>query len=334
METYSLKLATALQQHAPVEVISLPGREDGSPPATMALLAFGLRAAMKLVAARKPCGTVHVADMASWPIALAARMRSRSWRLALSAHGTDVSYPSRGGIKGRLYGAYLRLGARWLGPTVVIANSNSTAECVRRYGYRHVAVVPLATDMRPPGPVGSPGNFVLFAGRLVERKGCSWFIRNVLPRLPDSIGLTVAGTIWSEDEGKALGERRVSYIGPQDPEAIARLYATALCVVVPNLELPNGEFEGFGLVATEASACGGVPLASACGGLTEAIVDQVTGFMLPPGKPEAWVSMIVEISQWPAERRAAFVERSVEETAARYSWTRVALETFQSYEKQ
>lgn len=332
METYSLKLATALQQHAPVEVISLPGRVDGSPPAMMALLAFGLRAAMKLVAAGKPNGTVHVADMASWPLALVARMRSRSWQLALSAHGTDVSFPSRGGIKGRLYGAYLRLGAKWLGPAVVIANSNSTAECVRRYGYRHVAVVPLATDMRPPGPLGSPGNFVLFAGRLVERKGCSWFIRNVLPRLPDSIGLTVAGTIWSEDEGKALGEPRVSYIGPQDPEAIARLYATALCVVVPNLELPNGEFEGFGLVATEASACGGLPLASACGGLREAVIDGITGFLLPPGEPDAWAGKIAEIREWSKDTRAAFIKRSVTRASAQYSWARVALKTIQAYE--
>lgn len=331
METYSLKLSTALQQHALVEVISLPGRVDGSPPATMALLAFGLRAAMKIIAARKHHGTVHVADMASWPLALAARMRSRRWRLALSAHGTDVSYPSRGGIKGRLYGAYLRLGARWLGPTVVIANSNSTAECVKRYGYRHVAVVPLATDMRPPDPVGSPGNFVLFAGRLVERKGCSWFIRNVLPKLPEGLDLRVAGTIWSSSEEKALRERRVSYIGPQDPEAIARLYATALCVVVPNLELPNGEFEGFGLVATEASACGGIPLASRCGGLCEAVIDGVTGFLLPPGDPVAWVKKIVEISEWSAETRAAFIKRSVSETTVQYSWTRVAEETFRSY---
>ena len=186
--------------------------------------------------------------------------------------------------------------------------------------------------MRSPGPLGSPGNFVLFAGRLVERKGCSWFIRNVLPKLPEGLNLKVAGTIWSASEGKALGEPRVDYVGPQESHAIARLYATACCVVIPNLELPNGEFEGFGLVATEASACGGVPLASACGGLREAVVDEVTGFLLPPGKPEAWVSKIGEISQWSADKRATFIERSVAETAARYSWTRVALETFQAYE--
>ncbi len=331
METYSLKLSKALLRHAPVDVHALPGRPDGSPPSPLAQVAFGFRAAAKLLTTRNPHGTVHIADMASWPLALAARMRSRRWRLALSAHGTDVSYPLRGGAKGSLYGAYLRFGARCLRPAVVIANSNATAECVRRYGFSRVVVVPLATDMRADGPIAAPENFVLFTGRLVERKGCSWFIRHVLPKLPEAISLKVAGTIWSASEGEALGEPRVDYIGPQSPDAMSRLYATALCVVVPNIVLPNGEFEGFGLVAAEASACGGVTLASACGGLREAVVDGITGFLLPPGEPDAWVRKILEIDKWSAKSRAAFIERSVEEAAAHYSWTRVAEETVHAY---
>jgi glycosyltransferase involved in cell wall biosynthesis len=331
METYAYKLSRALREHAPVEVIALPGRPDGSPPSLAALIGFGIRAAAKIFATRAPRGTVHVADMASWPLALAARLRSRRWRLALSAHGTDVSYPLRGGVKGGLYGAYLRLGALCLRPAAVIANSASTAECARRHGFRRVSVVPLATDMGPVGPVGIPESFVLFAGRLVERKGCAWFIRNVLPALPDGITLKVAGTVWSESEGEALRHPRVDYIGPQGPDGMASLYAKALCVVTPNVVLPNGEFEGFGLVATEASACGGVSLASACGGLREAIIDGVTGFHLPPGEPDAWARKIVEISEWPPETRAAFIERSVAQAAARYSWSRVAAETFDAY---
>lgn len=331
METYSLKLSRALREYAPVEVIALPGHPDGSPPSTAALIGFGIRAAAKILATRVPRGTVQVADMALWPLAFAARLRSRRWRLALSAHGTDVSYPLRGGAKGGLYGAYLRLGARCLRPAAAIANSAATAECARRHGFRRVSVVPLATDMRPAGPPGSPEDFVLFAGRLIEQKGCAWFIRNVLPALPDGLTLKVAGTVWAQSEGEALRRPRVDYIGPQDPEAMARLYARALCVVTPNIVLPNGEFEGFGLVATEAAACGGVSLASACGGLREAVIDGVTGFLVPSGEPDAWVSKVVEISGWPRETRSTFIERSVAETAARYSWARVAAETVAAY---
>lgn len=331
METYSLKLSKALEDHAQVAVIALPGHPDGSPPSTAALIGFGIRAAAKILVTRAPRGTVHVADMASWPLALAARLRSRRWRIALSAHGTDVSYSLRGGVKGGFYGAYLRLGSLCLKPATVIANSAATAECARRHGFRRVSVVPLATDMRPASPPGAPENFVLFAGRLIEQKGCAWFIRNVLPALPDGITLKVAGTVWSESEGDALRHPRVDYIGPQRPDTMASLYARALCVVTPNIVLPNGEFEGFGLVATEAAACGGVSLASACGGLREAIIDGVTGFLLPPGAPYAWVQKIVEISGWSRGARARFVARATQEAHVRYSWERVAGQTVEAY---
>ena len=234
-------------------------------------------------------------------------------------------------MKGTLYGAYLWLGARCLGSAGVIANSAATSERARRHGFRDVTVVPLATDMRPADPLRPHERFVLFAGRLIERKGCAWFIRNVLPALPGDITLNVAGTIWSKSEGEALRHPRVDYIGPQEPKAIASLYTRALCVVTPNIVLPNGEFEGFGLVATEASACGGVSLASACDGLREAIIDGVTGFHLPAGEPDVWVKKIVEISEWPPETRATFIDRSVTESVARYSWARVAEETIAAY---
>ena len=72
-------------------------------------------------------------------------------------------------------------------------------------------------------------------------------------------------------------------------------------------------------------------LASACDGLREAIIDGATGFHLPAGEPDVWVKKIVEISEWPPETRAAFIDRSVTESVARYSWARVAEETIAAY---
>ena len=331
METYSVKLSHALSKLAKIEVVALPGRHDGSPPSAASLLAFGFRTALKLFMTGSPHGTVHVADMASWPLALAAQIRSRKWSVALSAHGTDVSYSLRGGLKGSLYGAYLRLGARCLKHAVVIANSAATAECTKRYGFGHLVVSPLATDMRLAGPVGPPANFVLFVGRLVERKGCGWFIHNVLPRLPEHMTLKVVGTVWSESERAALDHPRVEFMGPRNPEEVAGLYSKAICVVTPNIDLPNGEFEGFGLVATEASVCGGISLASNHSGLREAVVDGCTGFLLPPGEAETWAAKILEISNWSSESRKAFVHRSMKEAESRYSWDRVAETTFEAY---
>jgi glycosyltransferase involved in cell wall biosynthesis len=331
METYSVKLADRLARRCEVRVMALPGRADGAPPQAPALAGFGLRTALALLLARRPAEVLHVGDMASWGVALAARLRGGPRRIVLSAHGTDVGYPARGGWKARLYGAYLRAGARLLPGASVIANSQATAEVTRRFGFADVRVVPLATDMAPACAPPEPGREILFAGRLVPLKGCRWFVETVLPRLPEEIGLAVAGTVWDADEARALSAPRVRHLGTLAPEALAEAHAAALCTVVPNVAVGTGEFEGFGLAATEAAAAGGVVLAADRDGLREAVIDGRTGFLLPSGRPEAWAAKILEIRSWSPARRAAFVRGATALSARVYFWDRVGEDTLSVY---
>ncbi len=333
MERYSAALVQALTKRQTVRVMPLPGQRGGAPPGAVALVGFGLATAVKVLLTARPDGIVHVADMASWPLGLVARLRSRRWKIALSAHGTDVSFHRRGGFKGSVYGWYLRIGARCLRRAVVIANSAATAEVTREHGFQNIKIVPLATDMRPVAQPGPAEPYLLFTGRLVERKGCAWFIRNVLDRLPQPLVLKVAGTVWAEDEGAALEHPRVEFLGPLEATDLAGLHARAICTVTPNIDVANGEFEGFGLVAAEAAAAGGVSLAAAHSGLVEAVVDGVTGFSLPPGDADAWVAKIVEVLGWSDAQRTAFVETAMRVAQARYSWDRVAEETLNAYDR-
>lgn len=330
METYSKALSDALRAHGDVETIVLPGQADGSVPGAGKLLWFGVTAALALLFRRRPPTVTHVADMASWPLALCARIRNLGGRQVLSAHGTDVSYPLRGGIKGRVYGAYLRLGAILLGPVTVLANSAATAEATRQFGYRDIVVIPLAAEVAADG-AGERRRSLLFSGRLVTRKGCAWFVRNVMPLLPDDLTLDVAGTVWDDTEAKALDDPRVRYLGRLDQADVFRAYTEALCVVVPNIEMPNGEFEGFGLVALEAAAVGGVVLASRHDGLKEAVIDGVTGFHLPPGDAPAWAEKIREISGWDDDERVRFTRNAKQVCAEKFTWGRVAADTFAAY---
>lgn len=331
METYSLKLSEALRSYCDVETLYLPGQKDGGVPSAGKLIVFGVMTALKLIFTRHPAQITHVADMASWPLALCARLRSPRSHRVLSAHGTDVSYPLRGGLKGTLYGAYLRLGARLLGHVGVVANSSATADAVRAYGYNTTHVVPLASDGRGE-PVAKPKPAVLFSGRLVQRKGCAWFINNVLPKLPPEVTLDVAGTVWDAEERNALDEARVRYLGKLDQDALWQAYANALCVVVPNIDVPNGEFEGFGLVALEAAAAGGVVLASHHSGLKEAVIDEKTGFHLAPGDTAAWVEKIEEIANWTDTARLQFTTNAQKTCFAYYTWDRVARDTMAAYD--
>jgi glycosyltransferase involved in cell wall biosynthesis len=330
METYAVQLVAALRAHEKVELIALPGRNGGLPPSVPRLLWFGATTAMRLLVSA-PAQVTHIGDMASWPLALAARLRSGSTRLALSAHGTDVSFPLRRGLTARLYGQYLALGARLLSSAVVIANSQATAEAARQRGFRRVAVVTPGTDVHADAPVEACGAHLLFVGRLTPLKGCAWFIRNVMPLLPAGMGLRVIGAVWDEQERAALDADRVTFVGPVRGDALIREYASAICVVLPNIDVPTRQFEGFGLTAVEAAAAGGVVLASRHGGLAEAVIDGVTGFHLPPGDAPAWASRILEVARWPVQRRAGFIEGAMAAARRRFSWERVAHETRAAY---
>ncbi|MCB1355154.1 MAG: glycosyltransferase family 4 protein [Maritimibacter sp.] len=331
METYSKRLTDLLGARCDLDVIALPGRTDGSAPTPAQIVVFGARTFFALAFARPPVDVTHVGDMASWPLGLAARMRSRRTQVVLSAHGTDVSYPARGGLKGRLYGAYLALAHRLLPGAIVLANSGATARAVQGIGFDDVRIVPLAADALFAGPAPLPGPTLLFAGRLVRRKGLAWFVENVLPLLPDTLRLEVAGTVWDEAEGAALKHPRVKFLGPLPQDALGMKYAGALCVVVPNIDTEIGEFEGFGLVATEAAASGAVVLASAIDGLCEALVDGETGFHLPAGDARAWAEKIAEVAGWDPAERARFLETAQAVSRTRYAWARVAEETFAAY---
>jgi glycosyltransferase involved in cell wall biosynthesis len=262
---------------------------------------------------------------------LIARARSKRTRIALSAHGTDVSFPLRGGVIARIYDLYLRLGAKLLPSAIVIANSTTTAETAKRYGFSSVTVVPLATDIRNVLSTERHNMNLLFVGRLIPLKGCAWFIRNVLPLVPEEITLRVAGTVWNENERAALDNPRVTFLGPVYGEALIREYSCALCVVVPNIDASTRQFEGFGLTALEAAASGGLVLASCHSGLREAVIDGVTGFHLPSGEAEAWAAKIHEIETWSDDRRKAFIANAITGIRQHYSWERAARETLLAY---
>lgn len=331
METWSHRLSEELAKSASIEVVALPGRSNGHPPGLVALAGFPFTVLRRFLARRRKPDVLHLGDMALWPLGLIAA--GRGTRVVLSAHGTDVSYPLRRGWRGRLYGAYLRLGARLLRGALVTANSPATAAAAKAAGWRDITVVPLATDLAGMVPGAPPASHLLFVGRLVPLKGCGWFIREVLPLLPDGVDLHVAGTAIDPAEAALLDHPRVHYLGTLHGEDLAAAYRNAQCVVVPNIRPATGQFEGFGLVATEAAAAGGVVLAADCGGLPSAVRDGVTGFLVPCQDAPAWADAIAGIQAWTAARRKDFIAGSLAEVDRSYRWPRVAAETLAAYRR-
>jgi phosphatidylinositol alpha-1,6-mannosyltransferase len=198
-------------------------------------------------------------------------------------------------------------------------------------------VVPLATAEMPMlEPERADNRFVLFVGRIVPRKGARWFVENVLPLLPADIQLYVVGKPWDREETEALKrDRRVRLFGYVPDDELAQLKRRCLAMIMPNIRSRDStDVEGFGIVAVEAAAQG-IPIVVAnIEGLSDAVRDRETGFLVESGDAEAWRKKIVELAAWSDETRRAFAAEAHRGVARHYSWGRVADDTVAIYRRR
>jgi len=333
METYAFELARELGKISQLEVEALPGKITGAPPSAAQLGMFFLRNLFALPF-RRTYDVYHVGDMVLWPLAVIARVFKPKSKTAITAYGLDLLYGYREGLAPKIYRTYIKMAAKLLNEkTTIIAISRATAQLCIDAGFKNVEVVALGTAHEAKEFVGGKAKpFVLFVGRLVKRKGAGWFATNVMPLLPEHIEMKVAGPKWDADEEAALNANaRVDYLGLVSSEDLTKLRQSAIAVLMPNISMGVRDFEGFGLTAPEAAAEGGVLIAAAVEGVTDAVIDGETGFLMPAESPEAWVAKILEIEKWSATKRKTFIEAAQKSVKLNYSWAKVADNTLKSY---
>lgn len=133
---------------------------------------------------------------------------------------------------------------------------------------------------------------LLSVGRLVERKGVNWFVREVMPKLAERFVYLITSTgpelqkIKTSIRELKL-EQKVFLLGEVNNTTLRQLYLSADWFVMPNIGVEN-DMEGFGLVALEASASGTPVLAANLEGVRSAVVDGRTGFLVESGDAEVW----------------------------------------------
>jgi D-inositol-3-phosphate glycosyltransferase len=225
----------------------------------------------------------------------------------------------------------------------VIATCSDEVFELRRLGADpgRVSVVPCGVDtglFTPDGPAEPRPprrRRLVSVGRLVERKG----VGNVINALGDLPGtdLVVAGgpdrRYLADDPEvrrlRALAEcrgvaDRVEFRGRLERAELPPLLRSADAVVcVP-------WYEPFGIVPLEAMACGVPVVASAVGGLTDTVVDGVTGVHVPPRRPRELAATLRRVLDDPDGLRAMGVA-GAQRARRRYGWARIAADTAAVY---
>lgn len=134
-------------------------------------------------------------------------------------------------------------------------------------------------------PIAKRQPMILFLGRLVEKKGCSFLIESfkTLRREIPGCQLVVAGDgpLRADLEAQATGLDGVRFAGSVSHDEVRALMQQARVFCLPSITAESGDAEGLPLVILEAQASGVPVVTSARGGAEEGIRDGETGLAFP-----------------------------------------------------
>ncbi len=150
---------------------------------------------------------------------------------------------------------------------------------------------------------------VLYVGRLLPHKG----IDDLVKAVPPDMALEIIGRPTDDryfQDLRALTEgKRVTFRTKCSDDEIIEAYRRASCVVLPSVyETMYGEKskvpELLGQTLLEGMACGTAAICTAVASMPEVVEDQVTGFVVPPNRPDALREKLLWMREHPAEASA------------------------------
>ena len=221
----------------------------------------------------------------------------------------------------------------------IITGSHVSAASVRRefkVPDEHVKVIHDGVDtdlFRPLDDVEKVPNEILFVGNSEDRNKGARYLMEAMRLLRDS---DLHLTFVDKPKGDlklvpALVRRyglttKVNFTGRVTSDQLVRLYNRAQILVSPSV------YEGFGLPAAEAQACGTAVVSTTAGALPEVVGHDETGWLVPPGDAPALAEAIQRLMA-DAERRRQMGAAGRQRMVQRFTWRETARKTVELYEE-
>jgi len=190
------------------------------------------------------------------------------------------------------------------------------------------------TEMFRPLKVSKERNSVIYVGNSEDRNKGAAYLLQALRHLRDSTDYRLVFVDRPRQQLK-LAPRllrryglstRVRFTGRLSTPELVRHYCRAQMSVCPSL------YEGFGLPAAEAMACGLPVVATTGGALPEVVEDGVTGILVPPADPRA-LADAMDTFMRDAQLRRRMGQAGRQRILEKFSWRKAALQTEAVYQQ-
>ncbi|MFQ5786345.1 MAG: glycosyltransferase family 4 protein [Thermodesulfobacteriota bacterium] len=249
---------------------------------------------------------------------LGALILSKLFKIPYSilVHGTTLTYYLKE-IKG-LDGLFVDLVLK--NASLILANSNYTKNIIKASGYgqleNKIKLLYPGVDTKAfhqefdPDRIKKRYNIcdnkiILTVGKMVKRKNHEKVIK-ALEKVIDKIHNITYLIVGSGPEGKNLHDmvlrhglkKYVTFAGEVEEGELPYYYAACDIFVMPSLIIDNKrsiDFEGFGIVFSEANACGKPVIGGRAGGMYDSIIDGVTGLLVDPENVKAIADAIIRL---------------------------------------
>jgi phosphatidylinositol alpha-1,6-mannosyltransferase len=264
-------------------------------------------------------------------------------------HGLDITYAHKNSLMGKIYRSVNIPSEKKMDKLIMVGNETINEAVKIGIPEEKCVFIPNGLDVdevcgnysrseleKLLGRNLNGKKIIFRGGRFVKHKGVNWFVRNVMPKLPENYILVAAGGVVAkkttgdandfENVKKTVQElnlsARVILLANLPRKDMKILFSTCDIYISPNIKV-DGSMEGFGITAIEAGACGKVVLASNLEGLKDAIIDGQNGFLVESENSEAWAKKITELLEQDSMRND-FGEKAAKFVSENYSWDKIS----------
>lgn len=220
---------------------------------------------------------------------------------------------------------------------VVTAISTHTANELNGIVEMPIEIIPFSAAMAERHGRTTETKDIIFVGRLVERKGVKYLIEafsQVAGSIPHRLVIVGDGPERAQLEARVIRlgiENRVRFTGTISDDELKQYYQSCSFFVLPAVYDRKGDTEGLGVVLLEAMSYEKAVIASNVGGITDIVVDQENGLLVPPADAVALAQAIEKMARSRQLRKT--LGRAARKTVdEKFNWDKIVRKLIELYQ--